>query len=405
MNGSLAAHIIVLVCMGSSAPPAPPERVGPRVCELADDAASVALAARTEAALRFMSAHGLTPAGPVPVVAVGALSGEGATDRAVSVADAAAHGLGERWAGVPALLLEAPGPGSTSEDPEALLHELVHIWLRSRGAPEPAWATRVSKDEPGVIIATRESGVIEEALADFITASRSRSPVLYRASARPGTPARSVRGRGARCPEAFSGRPHADASVLSGALWDVVTRHGAEAHGILLTALAKVAPSHTHEVRALAKALTAELKRRAPKVARVWAKVVDERGLGRCQEPISLTLRRTFQSPLVQPVIPGKRGDTPMASLQRYEVQVSGSRTLSVGVRFDGQAPPNLRWDFVDARGRRVDASSSVLDAQTSSMASTRLAVPPRATRLLFRLSNPQSTPIAFDDIKVISVN
>ncbi|MCA9516560.1 MAG: hypothetical protein KC635_16580, partial [Myxococcales bacterium] len=109
-----------------------------------------------------------------------------------------------------------------------------------------------------------QAAMLQEGVADFIAAARLETPILTASATT--DDARSIAGGGA-CPDALQGDAHADAQVVSGALWEAREAVGAER---LLAAIAAATPGHASDIaswsEAVATALGA-LSRRGPRDA------------------------------------------------------------------------------------------------------------------------------------------
>jgi len=357
-----------------------------------DPARDAAVRAKAEGAWRLLDAHGFTTGGSTPIViALDASLPDGTL--ALSVADAGSAGLKD-YAGRPAVLLAR---GSSAEaDIDVMVHELVHIWMRARG-PSEAVAPRWTLDAG---VASHQSALVHEGVADFVAAAVTQDPVLGEVS-NPDGPPRSLRVP-ARCPGGLTGATHEDALLVSGALWEV-SGEGRDPASMAATlaAVATAAPSSAADVATFVDGLGRALTTHPSPLAARWSEVVEARGLTACGAPLPVGATRLSAraDAFIAPGTAGFEG-TPeeVQGPLAFQAEITGATGVQLGIRSGRRDPPlEVVWQITATNGASLGGGRGPLEGWPSQY--IHIPAPHGSTTLALRFVNTAPEAVRFNDI------
>ena len=357
-----------------------PKQLGCATISTAPPARWAAVEARFAEALAHLAAAGFRV--EMPVVVLDARLGRAL---ATTVEDAATAGVATH-AGHPAILFDREA--GDVPPMEVVLHELMHVWLRTAGAKDARWRV-----EDGRL--HHESALVHEGLADFVAAT-----VMARAG---GPDAVARLGRDwhvvARCPDGLTGSPHADARIVSGALWEAARNDAFES---TWAALRDAAVPGSSDVQSLAQALAAAWANDASR-SETWAGIVARRGLTRCAEPIHVgdTPASAFQGSFVaagQDRI-AEASSGPVWGPLLFVTRVDGASSAKIIMRVGHGDGLRLAWQAHHAMGTRLAAGNVELQGWPSSWA--QVALPPETATLTFACVTSGRSDATYDDVRV----
>ncbi len=375
--------LVVLACEAGAA------RVGQRCADAASYRRDGVVATFADARAR------LEPAGfwvRAPVIVLDAPLG-GLV--ALTLPDAAAEGL-TAHAGRPAILF-APG---VETHLDLVLHELVHVWLRARGADD----ARLRMDANRVV---HESAVVHEGVADFVAAALTRDPVIGEASLRiTPTSLRVV----ATCPNGLTGASHHDALVVSGALWELASL-SPTALSHTLAAVRQSAVPGSASVAAFVDHMTKALA--GTPLAPPWSTLVDARGLRHCAAPIVLDLPRRPEGLPSASRFSARAGDLLAVGTTRFpgqsqvsgplhfEAPVTGTKVLQIAARTSQPDALAIAWRARDGSSQVVASGVTPLLGWPSSHATLTL---PASDTLHFGLVSSAAADLTFNDLTLTAL-
>ena len=301
---------------------------------------------------------------------------------ALTVVDAAAEGLVDH-AGRPAILFST----GTEADLDVLLHELTHVWMRTRGANDARWRLEDGR-------ATHQSALVHEGIADFVTAALTGDPIIAE-----GLPAPYSIRPVARCPDGLTGQPHADSLIVSNALWELGgAGKSPTTMSEVLAAVARSAVDGSGGLDALVAAMTRNLAGH-PTLASRWEALVTDRGLKKCHEPLEIREGR----------VSARAGDFMAAGTERFGVDevtgplhftasVTGTKTLKITGRSSRDAL-SVDWQARDAQGHVLEKGRVPLEGWPSAF--TTLSLPPASHTLTFGFVTSQPHDVTFNNVGV----
>ncbi len=365
--------------------PASPERVS-------------AVSARLDEAKALLEPVGLWAT--EPIVALDArLAGTVAT----TFDDAAKEGL-EAYPGRPVIFFDTRA--QAVPDLDLVLHELTHVWMRTAGAKDTRWRVLDGR-------ADHESALVHEGLADFVAAALTGDPILGEGLGR----ATSLRVE-VKCPEGLTGSPHADALVVSGALWELAGagRNAAEINEVL-SAVRATAVDGSRGVSSLVDALGAALSARstpgspagvgtadATSLGARWAALVEQRGLRRCGEPIVVGPERVSARTGEFLAVGTARfaGNGPARTIGgplAFTARVSGEGAAKVMARSSEPGSLSIDWSAFGAGGEALGAGRAPLEGWPAQWATITLPTGSHTLDFVFTSSAPHD--LAYNDVRV----
>lgn len=373
---------VIVVCEAGALPCG---RVGPPSPER-----EAAVRAQLDAARALLEPAGLgsSPSGAPLIVLDARLDGVAA----LSARDAASEGL-MPYAGRPAIFF---GEGVFAEtNPDVLLHELTHVWMRTHGADDARWRLEDAR-------ANHESALVQEAVADFVAATLTQDPVIGEGLAL--VPAYSLRVV-ATCPEGLTGFAHADAVIVSGALWELAgvtaTAQGPPSRDdVSLITVVESALAGGKSVQTFVDHLALTLAARSPTLATRWAEIVDQRALRQCHTPIAIGQTRA-SARAGEFLAAGTRrfGVAEVTGPLHFSAALNGTKTARLRVRSSQRGALAIDWRARDPDGAVLEEGRAALEGWPSQFATVSLSKPSHS--LTFAFVTSQGHDVTFNDVAV----
>ncbi len=309
---------------------------------------------------------------------------------ALRVNDAALAGL-PAHAGRQALLLSNE---HVEQDIDILLHELSHVWLRSRtpDAQEPRWQWHDGR-------ASHDSALIHEALADFVAASLTQDPRIGEHSLAPGQTRSLDTPR--TCPDAMTGAVHSDSLLISHPLWELSGKGGDTiASRRIMSVLSKLPPDATQSIQHFVANFSRALNAKAPTLSGHWQALTADIQLHRCSEPLLLTdvPRIAYESDFIAPGLSHFPGQAAPIAPIRFQAELHGKQSFIVNLRSDQRSPPLLlHWQALDQHQGVLAQDTRPLEGWPSQFLA--LDVPEGSTMLNLAIVNESIHDAGFNNI------
>ena len=311
---------------------------------------------------------------------------------ALRVNDAALAGL-PAHAGRQALLLLNE---DVEQDIDILLHELSHVWLRSKSPDmqEPRWQWQEGR-------ASHDGALIHEALADFVAASLTQDPRIGEHSLALWQTRSLDKPR--ICPDALTGAAHSDSLLISHPLWELSGR-GLDpvASRQVMRVLSELPPNATQSIQNFVDIFSTTLNNKASNLSEHWRTLTENSQLHRCSEPLLLTdmPRIAHEFDFIAPGLSHFPGQTAPRSPIHFRAELHGKRSFTLKLHSDQRSPPLLvHWQALEQHQGVLAQGTQPLKGWPSQFLA--LNVPEGSQRLLVSIVNESAHDARFNNISL----